>query len=127
MKRILIVDDSAFMRNMIKNGLVENGFEVVGEAENGMDAIQKYKQLWPDIVTMDITMPRLSGLAAVGMIREIDKDAKIIMVSAMGQESFIKEAINTGAVDFIVKPFNKIKVIETLNKALKFSVCALNG
>lgn len=126
MKRILIVDDSAFLRDMIKKGLVEDGFEIVGEAENGVEAIKKYRQLWPDIVTMDITMPRLSGLAAVGVIKEINKHAKIIMVSDMGEEAYVKDAIDIGAVDFIVKPFNKITVIETLNKALNLPDYALN-
>ncbi len=116
--RILIVDDAAFMRMMIKNILTSNGYEVVGEAENGLQAVEKYKELKPDLVTMDITMPEMDGIAAVKEIKKIDPNARIIMCSAMGQQSMVIEAIQAGAKDFIVKPFNPQRVLEAVEKAL---------
>lgn len=104
-KRILIVDDAAFMRMMIKDILVKNGFEVVGEAQDGVEAVEKYAELKPDLVTLDITMPEKDGLTALKEILSSDSDAKVIMCSAMGQQSMVIDAIQAGAKDFIVKAF----------------------
>jgi len=116
MKRVLIVDDAAFMRLSIRNILEKNNFEVAGEAENGLVAIKKYKELNPDLVTMDITMPDMSGIEAVKSIVEYDPNAKVVMLSAMGQQPLIMEAIMAGAKSFIVKPFKEEHVVQTLNK-----------
>ncbi|MCX7828446.1 MAG: response regulator [Thermanaerothrix sp.] len=116
--RVLIVDDAAFMRMMLKDILTKNGFEVVGEAENGKVAVQMYSELKPDVVTMDITMPEMDGLAAVKEIKQQDPNAKVVMVSAMGQQAMVIEAIRAGAADFIVKPFQPDRVLEALSKAL---------
>lgn len=118
MARVLVVDDAAFMRMMIKDILSKNGFEVVGEAENGQIAIDKYQELSPDLVTMDITMPELDGIAAVKAIKKVNPAAIIIMCSAMGQQSMVIEAIQAGAKDFIVKPFQADRVVEAVKKAL---------
>lgn len=117
-KRIMIVDDAAFMRMMIKDILTKNGYEVVGEAENGQVAVEKYKDLKPDLVTMDITMPEMDGIAAVKEIKSFDSAARIIMCSAMGQQSMVIDAIQAGAKDFIVKPFQPERVLEAVGKAL---------
>ena len=117
-KKILIVDDAAFMRMMIKDILTKNGYEVVGEAENGAVAVEKYKDLKPDLVTMDITMPDMDGIAAVREIKSIDSAAKIIMCSAMGQQAMVIDAIQAGAKDFIVKPFQADRVIEAVQKVV---------
>jgi two-component system chemotaxis response regulator CheY len=117
-QRILIVDDAAFMRMMIKDILSKNGFAVVGEAEDGVQAVEKYKELTPDLVTMDITMPEMDGITALKQIRNINPAAKIIMCSAMGQQSMVIDAIQAGAKDFIVKPFQADRVIEAIQKAL---------
>lgn len=117
-KRILIVDDAAFMRMMIKDILVKNGFEVVGEAADGAQAIEKYMELKPDLVTMDITMPEMDGIQALKEIKEKDPSATIIMCSAMGQQAMVIDAISAGAKDFIVKPFQADRVIEAIEKAL---------
>ncbi len=116
--KILIVDDAAFMRMMLKDILSKSGYEIIGEAENGVQAIEKYKELQPDLVTMDITMPELDGVTAVLKIREVDSQARILMVSAMGQQKLIVESLEAGALDFIVKPFQPTKVIETVKKCL---------
>ncbi len=116
--RVLIVDDAAFMRMMLKDILTKNGFEVVGEAENGKEAVEKYKELKPDIVTMDITMPEMDGITAVKEIKKIDPNAKIVMVSAMGQQAMVIDSIQAGAMDFVVKPFQPDRVVEALNKVL---------
>ncbi len=116
MKRVLIVDDAAFMRMTIKNMLVKNGYDVVGEAENGRIAIEKYAELKPDVVTMDVTMPDVDGVKSLKAIRAYDADAKIIMITAMGQESMVKDAILSGAKGFIVKPFKEENVLSALNK-----------
>ncbi|WP_047981261.1 response regulator [Ornithinibacillus contaminans] len=116
--RILIVDDAAFMRMMIKDILSKNGFEVVGEAQDGAQAVQMYQELTPDLVTMDITMPEMDGLSALKKIRETNPEAKIIMCSAMGQQAMVIDAIQAGAKDFIVKPFQADRVIEAIQKAL---------
>jgi two-component system chemotaxis response regulator CheY len=117
-KRILIVDDAAFMRMMIKDILTKNGYEVVGEAENGQVGVNLYKELKPDLVTMDITMPEMDGISAVKAIKQLDPGAKIIMCSAMGQQMMVMEAIQAGARDFIVKPFQQERVIQAVKKAL---------
>lgn len=117
-KRILIVDDAAFMRMMIKDILSKNGFEVVGEAADGVQAIEKYAELKPDLVTMDITMPEMDGIAALKEIKAKDPNAVIIMCSAMGQQAMVIDAIQAGAKDFIVKPFQADRVIEAISKAI---------
>lgn len=114
MKRLLIVDDAAFMRMVLRNIVEKNGYEIVGEAKNGIEAVKKYFELRPDIVTMDITMPEMTGIEALKIIKQQDKDAKIIMVSAMGQEPIVKETLIYGAKSFIVKPFNEERVLDTL-------------
>lgn len=116
MSRVLIVDDAAFMRLAIKTMLEKSGFEVVGEAQNGAIAVKKYLECQPDIVTMDITMPELDGVQALKAIKGIDPAAKVVMLSAMGQEAIVKEAIINGAKSFIVKPPKEEHVIETLKK-----------
>lgn len=116
MKRVLIVDDAAFMRMSIRNMLEKHGFEIVGEAENGLMAIEKYNELQPDVVTMDITMPEMDGLQALREIKKIDKGASVVMVSALGQEARMKEAIIYGAKGFIVKPFKEEMIVSALSK-----------
>ncbi|GAB6988924.1 response regulator [Paenibacillus pini] len=116
--RILIVDDAAFMRMMIRDILSKNGFEVVGEAQDGAQAIEKFKEVRPDLITMDITMPEMDGIAALKEIKKIDPSAKVIMCSAMGQQAMVIDAIQAGAKDFIVKPFQTDRVIEAINKTL---------
>lgn len=116
MPRVMIVDDAAFMRVSIRNILLKNGFEVAGEAENGAVAVQKYAELKPDIVTMDITMPEMDGLAALKTIRQQDPNAKVIMVSALGQEAMVRDAVIAGAKGFIVKPYKEDTIVETLRK-----------
>lgn len=115
-KTVLVVDDSMFMRNILKKILRNNNYAVIDEAENGKSAIDKYFQLKPDIVTMDITMPEMNGLEALKYIKKKDKDANIVVCSAMGQQTLIMEAIQSGAKDFIVKPFQADRVLQTLNK-----------
>ncbi|RIV29419.1 response regulator [Alicyclobacillaceae bacterium I2511] len=117
--RVLVVDDAAFMRMMIKDILVKNGYEVVGEAANGTQAVEKYKELHPDLVTMDITMPDMDGIEALRRIRAVDPGAKVMMCSAMGQQGMVIDAIQAGAIDFIVKPFQADRVIEAVRKALE--------
>ncbi|HEX7058032.1 MAG TPA: response regulator [Bacilli bacterium] len=116
--KILIVDDAAFMRMMIKDILSKNGFEVVGEANDGSQALEKYRELKPDLVTMDITMPEMDGITALKEIKKIDSNAKVIMCSAMGQQAMVIDAIQAGAKDFIVKPFQADRVIEAIKKTL---------
>ena len=117
-KRVLIVDDAAFMRMMLKDILVKNGYVVAGEAENGTVAISKYKELNPDLVTMDITMPEMDGISALREIRRIDPHANVIMCSAMGQQAMVIDSIQAGAKDFIVKPFQPDRVLEAVNKVI---------
>ncbi|MDP4164386.1 MAG: response regulator [Bacillota bacterium] len=119
MARILIVDDAKFMRLTLTNILLKAEHEVVGEAENGAEAVRLYSELKPDLVTMDITMPEMSGLEAVKKIKGSDPDAKIIMCSAMGQQKMVVEAIETGAKDFIVKPFDEGRVVDAINRVLR--------
>ena len=117
-KRILIVDDAQFMRNILKKILTENGYEIVGEAENADEGVKAYKQLKPDLVTMDICMPNKSGIEAIKEIKAIDENAQILVCSALGQELLVMEAIQAGAKDFIVKPFKKEQIVETVGKIL---------
>jgi two-component system chemotaxis response regulator CheY len=118
MPSVLIADDAAFMRMMIKNILTDAGYEIVGEAENGTVAVSKYRELKPDLTTMDITMPEMDGLAALKEIRDQDPEARVVMCSAMGQQSMVIESIQAGARDFIVKPFQPERVLEAVQKAL---------
>lgn len=118
MARVLIVDDAAFMRMMIKDILEKNGFEVIGEANNGIKAVEIYKKEKPDVVTMDITMPDMDGIEAVRQIKAFDPAAKVIMCSAMGQQTMVMDAIRAGARDFIVKPFQSDRVLEAIKKVV---------
>ena len=119
MANIMIVDDASFMRMMLKRIIETHGHTVVAEAENGLVAISRYKEFKPDLVTMDITMPELDGIQAVKGIMEVDPSAKIVMCSAMGQQVMVIDAIQAGARDFIVKPFQEERIVETLTKLLK--------
>jgi two-component system, chemotaxis family, chemotaxis protein CheY len=116
--RVLLVDDASFMRMMLKNILVGSGYEVAGEAENGAKAIEQYKALKPDLVIMDIIMPEMGGIDAVREIMKLNPSAKILMCSSMGQQSLVVEAIQAGAKDFIVKPFQPSNVLEAVKKAV---------
>ncbi|MBL5981419.1 chemotaxis protein CheY [Petrotoga sp. HWH.PT.55.6.1] len=115
-KTVLIVDDAAFMRMMLKDILTKANYEVIGEASNGQEAVEKYQELKPNFVTMDITMPIKDGIQAIKEIKKIDPSAKIIVCSAMGQQAMVIESIQAGAKDFIVKPFQPNRVIEALQK-----------
>jgi two-component system, chemotaxis family, chemotaxis protein CheY len=115
MKRVLVVDDAAFMRLSLKTILEKNGYEIIGEAVNGRDAIEKFKILKPDIVTMDITMPELDGIQALSEIIKFDPKANVVILSAMGQEPRIREAITLGAKGFIVKPFKEENLVKALS------------
>ncbi len=117
-KNILICDDAAFMRMMIKDILTKNGYNVVGEAENGLKAVEKYSETKPDLVLMDITMPEMDGIQALKKIKELDPSATVIMCSAMGQQAMVIESIQAGAKDFIVKPFQADRVIEAVKKVV---------
>lgn len=117
-KNILIVDDAAFMRMMIKDILTKNGYNVVGEAENGAKALEKYTECKPDLVLMDITMPEVDGIQALKNIKAADAGAQVIMCSAMGQQAMVIEAIQSGAKDFIVKPFQADRVLEAVKKVV---------
>lgn len=117
-KNILIVDDAAFMRMMIKDILTKKGYTVVGEAENGLKAFEKYNELKPDLVLMDITMPELDGIGALKKIKAADPGAMVVMCSAMGQQAMVIEAIQAGAKDFIVKPFQADRVLEAVKKVV---------
>lgn len=118
MAGILVCDDAAFMRMMIKDILGKNGYTVAGEAENGQKAVEKYTELKPDLVLMDITMPEMDGIQALKEIRKIDGAAKVIMCSAMGQQAMVIESIQAGAKDFIVKPFQPERVLEAVKKVV---------
>lgn len=117
-KNILICDDAAFMRMMIKDILSKNGYNVAGEAENGLRAVEKYKEVSPDLVLMDITMPEMDGIQALKEIKKADAGAKVIMCSAMGQQAMVIESIQAGAKDFIVKPFQADRVLEAVKKVV---------
>jgi len=116
--RILVCDDSAFMRMMLKKVLIENGHEIVGEAGDGMEAVQMFRLHKPDLATMDITMPKMDGIQAVTHIHEENPLARIVMVTALGQRAIITDALKAGAADFIVKPFDGEQVVETIKKVL---------
>ena len=115
---VLVCDDAIFMRTMIADILVQAGFEVVGEAETGVQAVERYRELKPDLVTMDIVMPDMGGIEAVREICRDDPDAKILMCSAMGQQALVVEAIQAGAKDFVVKPFQPSRVLEAVQRVL---------
>ena len=117
-KRVLITDDALFMRVTLKNILINNGYEIVGEAATGKQSVDLYLQTKPDLVTMDITMPEMDGITAVREIRKRDPAAKIIMCSAMGQKNMVLEAVSAGARDFIVKPFQADKVLQAIRKQI---------
>ena len=117
-KTILVVDDAAFMRMMVRDILAREGY-VIQEAVNGRDAVEKYDEIRPDLVTMDITMPEMDGLAALKAIRAVHPEARVLMVSAMGQQKLIVEALAEGAIDFLVKPFQPTKVLETVKRCLQ--------
>ena len=117
-KNILVVDDAAFMRMMIKDILTKNGYNVAGEAENGAKALEKYNEVKPDLVLMDITMPEVDGIQALKNIKAADPNAKVIMCSAMGQQALVIESIQAGAEDFIVKPFQPDRVLEAVKKVV---------
>ena len=115
---VLVCDDAIFMRTMIGDILTQAGFEIVGEAESGLQAVQKYRELKPDLVTMDIVMPDMGGIDAVREICKDDPDAKVLMCSAMGQQALVVEAIQAGAKDFVVKPFQPSRVLEAVQRVL---------
>ena len=117
-KNILICDDAAFMRMMIKDILTKNGYNIAGEAENGAKAVEKYNELKPDLVLMDITLPVMDGIQALKKIKETDPNASVIMCSAMGQQAMVIESIQSGAKDFIVKPFQADRVLEAVQKVV---------
>lgn len=117
--RILLCDDSAFMRMMLKKILVEHGHQVIAEAGDGKQAVKMYRQFQPELITMDITMPKMDGIEAVKIIHEENPLVRIIMVTAIGQRTIITEALKAGASDFIVKPFDAAQVIETIKKVFK--------
>jgi two-component system chemotaxis response regulator CheY len=115
---VLVCDDAVFMRTMVSDILSQAGFTVVGEAENGKQAVEKYQQLKPDLVTMDIIMPEMGGIEAVRKITQLDPGARILMCSAMGQQSLVQEALQAGARDFVVKPFQPSRVLEAVQRVL---------
>ncbi len=118
MARVLVVDDAAFMRKVVSDALASGGHEVVGEAGNGAEAVQRYQELSPELVTLDITMPEKDGLEALGEIISLDPGAKVLMCSALGQESKVIESIQKGAKDFVVKPFQPAQLLEAVGNAL---------
>jgi two-component system chemotaxis response regulator CheY len=118
MARVLVVDDAAFMRKMVTDALSGGGHEIVGEASNGAEAVQRFQELRPDVMTLDITMPEKDGLAALKEIIAVDPGAKVVMCSALGQESKVLESIKLGAKDFVVKPFQADRVLSAIEKAL---------
>lgn len=119
MVKILIADDAAFMRIMLRDILTQGGYEIAAEASTGVEAVELYQKLKPDLVTMDITMPQKDGLTALKEIMAFNPQAKVIMCSAMGQQSMVIESIQSGAKDFIVKPFQPQRVLEAINKLIK--------
>jgi two-component system chemotaxis response regulator CheY len=118
MARVLVVDDAAFMRKMVTDALSGGGHEIVGEAANGAEAVQRFQELRPDVMTLDITMPEKDGLTALREIIAVDPGAKVVMCSALGQESKVLESIKLGAKDFVVKPFQADRVLSAIEKAL---------
>jgi two-component system, chemotaxis family, chemotaxis protein CheY len=119
MARVLVVDDAAFMRKMVTDALSSGGHEIVGEAANGEEAVQRFQELRPDVMTLDITMPEKDGLAALQEIIAVDPGAKVVMCSALGQESKVLQSIKLGAKDFVVKPFQPDRVLSAIEKALR--------
>jgi len=117
--RILIADDALFMRNMLRDIFVKAGYQIVGEASNGVEAVEKYHELQPDLVTMDIVMPLKSGIEALQQITREDPDARIVMCSALGQEALVIEAVQAGAKDFIVKPFKEERVLDVVRRVTR--------
>ena len=117
-KSVLICDDAIFMRTMVGDILTQAGFDIVGEAETGVQAVERYRELRPDLVTMDIVMPDMGGIDAVREICKLDPAAKILMCSAMGQQALVVEAIQAGAKDFVVKPFQPSRVLEAVQRVL---------
>jgi two-component system chemotaxis response regulator CheY len=117
--RVMVVDDALFMRAMIREALANSGFQVVAEASNGEEAVARYQEVRPDVVTMDITMPQMDGVQAVREILRQDPSARIVMVSAMGQQALVVEAIQAGARDFVVKPFDQTRLVEAIRRALR--------
>jgi len=117
-KTILVVDDAAFMRMMIRDILVKDGY-VITEAVNGRDAVEKYEECKPDLVTLDVTMPEMDGIEALAALRAVDPDARVLMVSAMGQQALIMSALEAGATDFLIKPFQPSKVLETVRRCIE--------
>ena len=118
MARVLVVDDAVFMRRMVSDALSQGGHEVIGEAANGAEAIERFQELRPEVTTLDITMPELDGISALKKILEIDPAARVVMCSALGQESKVLESIKAGAKDFVVKPFQKERVLDAVGKAM---------
>ena len=118
MAKILCVDDAAFMRMMVKNTLTQNGYTDIYEAADGLQAVEKYMEIKPDLVIMDITMPNMDGLEALKTIRSKDPNAIVVMCSAMGQEAMVVEAIKAGAKDFIVKPFKPDRIVKTISSII---------
>ena len=118
MARVLVVDDAAFMRKMVSDALTKGGHEVVGEAANGQEAVERFQELKPEVTTLDITMPEMDGIAAQKAILEVDPGARVVMCSALGQESKVLESIKAGARDFVVKPFQPERVLDAVGKAL---------
>jgi two-component system chemotaxis response regulator CheY len=118
MARVLVVDDAAFMRKVVSDALTAGGHEVVGEAGNGNEAVQRYQELHPELTTLDITMPEKDGVAALAEIIAINPSARVLMCSALGQESKVIESIKLGAKDFVVKPFQPTRLLEAVGKAL---------
>ena len=116
MKKVLIADDSKFMRMIIRKILSKYGYSITGEASNGEEVVEKYAKLLPDVVTMDIVMPKMDGIEAVKRIMQLDPKAKIVMVTALGQEQLVLEAIRSGAKEFVIKPFNEAQVIDAMDK-----------
>ena len=114
--KILITDDAIFMRGILKKIIKDTPHEVIGEASNGLECIEKYKELQPDLVIVDITMPEMDGLQALKELKKIDKSVKVIMCSAMGQQMMVMEAIQSGALDFIVKPFQPDRIIDAIHR-----------
>src|SRR5215813_10866559 len=118
MARVLVVDDAAFMRKMVTDALTKGGHEVVGEASNGAEAVDRFQELRPEVTTLDITMPEKDGISALKEILAFDPSARVIMCSALGQESKVLESIKAGAKDFVVKPFQADRVLEAVGNAL---------
>jgi two-component system chemotaxis response regulator CheY len=118
MARVLVVDDAAFMRKLVSDVLIRGGHEVVGEAGDGIEAVDRYAELRPEVTTLDITMPQKDGLTALREIIELDPSARVVMCSALGQETKVLESIKAGAKDFVVKPFQAERVLEAVGKAL---------